>query len=51
MATKTKKQLPRHLKAKHKHKETWLNEAMTYVRRHFKAADYEVPEHVRVSTN
>jgi len=50
MATKTKKQPPRHLKAKHKWKEQWLNEAMVFVREHFKAAGYEVPEHVRIST-
>lgn len=49
MATKTKLP-PRHLKAKHKHKETWLNEAMAFVREHFTDQGYTVPEHVRIST-
>ena len=48
--TKTKKQPPRHLKAKHQYKEAWLNEAMAYVRELFAEAGYPVPEHVRVST-
>lgn len=47
MATK-KKQPPRHLKSKHRHREVWLAEAMEYVREHFADAGYEVPEHVRV---
>lgn len=50
MAAKTKpsKTPPRHLKAKHRHREVWLDQAMHFVRRHFAANDYTVPEHVRV---
>jgi len=53
MAPKKKKKNPgppRHLKAKHRWKEQWLNEAMVHVRRHFTAVGYDVPEHVRIST-
>jgi hypothetical protein len=51
MATKTKQPAPpKHLAAKHQHKEVWLAEAMKFVRAHFEEAGYQVPEHVRVST-
>lgn len=50
-ATKNRPEQPRHLRAKHKHKEVWLGEALDqFVRPHFEAAGYKVPEHVRIST-
>lgn len=38
---------PRHLEAKHRLREVWLDEAMGFVRRHFEAVGYDVPEYVR----
>lgn len=42
---------PRHLGAKYKQKEAWLNAALDrFVRKYFKNAGYDVPEQVRLST-
>lgn len=47
-STLKKKGPPKHVTARHKHREVWLHEAMAFVRKHFDAAGYTVPEHVRV---
>lgn len=39
---------PRHVNAKHRLREVWLDHAVRYVRKHFDAAGYTVPDHVRV---
>jgi len=42
---------PRHTTAKIKYREVWLNEALDqFIRPHFEAAGYTVPEHIRIST-
>lgn len=41
---------PRYTTAKHRFREVWLDKAMAKVRKHFKTAGYDVPEHVRVTT-
>jgi len=39
---------PKHIRAKHRHREVWLDAAMDYVRGHFEGAGYDVPKYVRV---
>lgn len=43
--------IPRHLRAKYMFKEQWLSEALEqFIRSHFRAAGYDVPNHIRLST-
>lgn len=49
--SKKRPPVPKHSHAKIKHKEVWLSEALDqFVRPHFKAAGYDVPTRVRLST-
>lgn len=51
VATAKRPVTPKHVRAKFKHKEVWLNEALDqFIRPHFKEAGYTAPKHVRIST-